>query len=54
MLNTLPISQRVNNILFSFSRGIFSKVLKFGFKPLTLISSIFTNKYTIKVKAFFA
>ena len=54
MLNILPISQWVNNILFSFSKGIISTVFKFGFKPLTLISFIFTNKYTIKVKAFFA
>jgi len=53
MLNTLLISQQVNNILFSFSGGIFSKALKFRFKPLTLISSIFTSKHTIKMKAFF-
>ena len=54
MLNTLLISQWVNNILFSFSRSIFSKALEFRFKPLTLTSSIFTSKHTIKVKAFFA
>ncbi len=54
VLNILLISQRVNNILFSFNGGIFSKMLKFGFKPLTLASSIFIYKYTIKVKAFFA
>ena len=53
ILNTLPISQWINKILFSFSRSIFSKVLKFGFKPLTFINFIFTSKYTIKVKAFF-
>ena len=53
VLNTLLISQQVNNILFSFGRDIFSKALKFRFKPLTLTSSIFTSKYIIKVKALF-